>query len=70
MTRSQYDQLSGAVNATTDRLGRLMRPVRDLGIEPDESYNSMFEHASDLILQLETEFEITGGKRRSKTSRK
>ena len=70
MTRSQYEELSGDVNATTERLGQLMGPVRDLGIEPDESYNSMFEHASDLILRLETEFEITGGNRRSKTTRK
>ena len=67
MTRSQYQHLSGEVNQKIERLGELMAPIRERGIETDESYNSMFEHAGDLIMRLETDFQITGGKRRRKT---
>jgi hypothetical protein len=70
MPRSQYEQLSGYVNRQTEELGRLMGPVREQGIQLDESYTSMLEHARDLIVELETGYTITGGKRRRKTRRR
>jgi hypothetical protein len=69
MTRSQHQQLSGYVERATSRLGELMGPIRDRGLDADESYTSMFEHARDLILRLESDFEITGASRRRKTRR-
>jgi len=70
MTRSLHEQLSEEIEEATQRLGELMAPIREQGLPTDESYNSIFAHAGDLIRQFSTDYEIIGGKRRRKTRRR